>query len=72
MTSETEHKWRREARRKKRLREWSTHLLLFLLVCIYSFVGAKLFQSIEQKHEERVKIDLVQAKHRLLDKLSVG
>mgnify|MGYP001805125663 FL=1 len=48
------------------------HIVLLLVVFMYSFVGAKLFQSIEEKHEEKVTGNLIKSKHEFLDSIAEG
>ena len=72
MTSETSSKVRAEARKRKKYREIIMHIVLLLVVFMYSFVGAKLFQSIEEKHEEKVTGNLINSKHEFLDSIAEG
>lgn len=72
MTTDANVKFRAEVRRRKRLREITMHFVLLLVVFMYSFAGAKIFQSIEEKHEETVTGDLIKSKHDFLDSISEG
>ncbi|XP_067948348.1 TWiK family of potassium channels protein 18-like [Watersipora subatra] len=65
-------KFRQENRRRKRLREVTTHIVLLLLVFAYSYIGAKLFQSIEEKYEQKAKGNLIRSKHHFLDQIKLG
>ena len=50
----------------------TTHIVLLLLVAIYSYLGAVLFQSIEQKYEQRAKGNLIDSKHHFLEHVNIG
>lgn len=52
------------ARIRQLSRKWFTHIFLFLVVLLYSFVGALLFVTVEGTHEDKEKADI----NRVLDK----
>ncbi|XP_067944337.1 TWiK family of potassium channels protein 18-like [Watersipora subatra] len=55
--------------RRKFVRAIFLHILLFLSLIIYSFIGAAIFQALEHQNAAEVSIDLVTTKTELLEKV---
>jgi hypothetical protein len=54
---------------KKMYRIFSSHLGLFFILVIYSFIGAAIFQALEGPHETQEKYDIVEMRENIISDL---